>query len=164
MNKKILLSGASVMLSLGLLSACGVDNNGVETDGSGTHITPVRYDRQNNNGVFDNDLRNNNVDPVRYDTDENGMFNNNNRGLDGHGTNNNRYNGNNDDGLFDVNNDRDNNDLFDNDDNNRGLFNIDNDRDNDLFDNDVDNDLLKDNGRRTRQVDPGTQGNVDGRS
>lgn len=83
MKNKLILSSMSAVLSLGLLSACGVDDTRMN-DTDGADYTPVRYNqndngRNNNNGifdrdhnVFDDDLRRNarDVDPVEFDMDE----------------------------------------------------------------------------------------------
>lgn len=81
MKKKVLLTAMSATLSLGVLAACGAGNNNMNND-DGVNYSPVRYDRQNDSDVFDNNRgRNNNnngVDPVRFDRNNRGMFNNNN--------------------------------------------------------------------------------------
>lgn len=110
MKKKLLLTAMSATLSLGILGACGAGNNNLNDDNNGVNYSPVRYDRQNDNNVFDrnrdNNRNNNGVAPVRNNTDNNrGMFN---------GDNNNN-------GLFDQNHNL-NTDLIDN---NRGANGID---------------------------------------
>lgn len=86
MKKRLLLTAMTATLSMGLLGACGVDNNRMNND-DGVDYSPVRYDRQHND-VFDQNRghRNNNngVEPVRYDRNERGNFDNRNNdgGLD----------------------------------------------------------------------------------
>lgn len=78
-------------------------------DDDGVNYSPVRYDRQDDTGVFDGNRRNNGVEPVRFRSNDNnrGIFNDvNNR------TNN---------GVFDTNHNL-NTDLIDN---NRGADGID---------------------------------------
>ncbi|WP_026581431.1 hypothetical protein [Bacillus sp. J33] len=79
MKHKWYISILSVLLSVSFLSACNLGNNEMnEQDGVGTR--PVRYDRDNNNGVLDN---NRDLDPtdVRFDRD-NDLDINNNEGAD----------------------------------------------------------------------------------
>ncbi|MDF1509334.1 hypothetical protein PZE06_14275 [Robertmurraya sp. DFI.2.37] len=108
MKKKLLLTAISATLSMGILGACGVNNNRMNDD-DGVNYSPVRYDRQDDTGVFDGNRRNNGVEPVRFRSNDNnrGIFNDvNNR------TNN---------GVFDTNHNL-NTDLIDN---NRGANGID---------------------------------------
>jgi major membrane immunogen (membrane-anchored lipoprotein) len=108
MNKKLLLSTASAFFSLGLLTACGAadNNNNRLNDTENVDYRPVRYDRNDNNRL-DNDerrnVRDNNVAPVDDDRDNNFDFDLND-------------NDNNRDFLDTNNNDRYNRSLLDNDD------------------------------------------------
>lgn len=66
MNKKLLLTAVSATLSLGILGACGVDNNRMNNeDNNDVNYSPVRYDRQDN-GIFNN-RDNDGFEPVRFD-------------------------------------------------------------------------------------------------
>lgn len=66
MNKKLLLTAVSATLSLGILGACGVDNNRMNNDDDNdVNYSPVRYDRQDN-GIFNN-RDNDGFEPVRFD-------------------------------------------------------------------------------------------------
>lgn len=125
MKKKLILTAISATMSIGLLAACGVDNNNLNDTNDGNNIRPVRYDRQNdlNPNIYNQNPDNPypNVNPVRYNND----YNNYNGGLRGVNNERDRVD---DDGVFDNRNNNDN-DLFDND----------NDRDNDLFDLDDNN-------------------------
>lgn len=95
MKKKVLLTAMSATLSLGILGACGAAGNNNMNNDDGVNYSPVRYDRQNNDDVFDNNRgRNNNnnnngVDPVRFDTndDRGGVLNNNNNRNNDRGNN-----------------------------------------------------------------------------
>ncbi|WP_019155815.1 hypothetical protein [Robertmurraya massiliosenegalensis] len=109
MKKKLLITTISATLSLGILGACGANENRLNDD-DGVNYSPVRYDRQNDTGVFDRDRGNNGIEPVRY------RSNNHNRGI--FNDVNNRTNNN---GVFDT-NDNLNTDLIDN---NRGANGID---------------------------------------
>lgn len=79
MKKKLLLTAMSATLSLGILGACGADNNNMNND-DGVDYSPVRYDRQNDTDVFDNNRGrgNNNNGVDAFDTNNRGIFNNNN--------------------------------------------------------------------------------------
>lgn len=101
MKKRLFLTALSATLSLGILGACGTDNNNLNDD-DGVNYRPVRYDRQDNNDRFDNNRGNynNGVNPVRFDRNNNrGIFN------DGNNRNNN--------GIFDNDNDNFNTDIID---------------------------------------------------
>ncbi|WP_102347141.1 hypothetical protein [Bacillus sp. Marseille-P3661] len=117
--KKTLLFVSSSLMSLGLLTGCGAaDNNnndpmGVRNDNNGFNTENVRYYNNDNRvGPTNTNTRNNGVGNME---DNNGLF-------DG--------NGNNNDGLFDVNNNNGNDGLFDVNDNNGndGLFDVDTNR------------------------------------
>lgn len=87
MKKKLLLTAVSATLSLGILGACGVDNNRMNNeDNNDVNYSPVRYDRQDN-GIFNN-RDNDGFEPVRFDNNDNDRnfntdFIDNNRGANG---------------------------------------------------------------------------------
>lgn len=112
MKKKLLFTTLSATLSLSILGACGANDNNLN-DNNGVNYSPVRYDRQDDTGVFDRNRGNTNgIAPVRYRPNDNnrGIFNDvNNR------------NNNNDNGIFDTNHNF-NTDLMNND---RGANGID---------------------------------------
>jgi len=115
-KKKVLLTAMSSVMTLGLLSACGVDDNNLNNDDD-VNYRPVRYNQNDDNGILDNNNGNRGT----------GTLNNNN-GNRGNGIFNND-----DNGIFDNDRNGRNNDIFDND-------NDDNDLDLDLNDDDNNND------------------------
>ncbi|MBP2239484.1 hypothetical protein J2Z40_000037 [Cytobacillus eiseniae] len=109
MKNRLLVSTITAVVSLGFLSACGVDNNRMN-DTENVNYSPVRYDRYddgNSNRARGNNM-NNNVNPTRYRTDNNNLNIDANR--------NNRLNENNE--WFGTDNDG----VFDDDRNNRNIL------------------------------------------
>jgi len=135
-KKKVLLTAMSSVMTLGLLSACGVDDNNLNNDDD-VNYRPVRYNQNDDNGILDNDNNRNRG---------NGIFNNDNDDRDNN--------------IFDIDRDNRNNNILDNDRNDRdnNIFNDDND------DNDLDLDLNDDDNNNDRNGLGGNNGNMTGRN